>query len=61
MINKIEILRDVVSQDNVCLLVSAPLNLSLSEIMRQIKGHTSTKLFQEFPQLKKRYWVALLG
>ena len=24
--------------------------------MRRIKGRTSTKLFQEFPQLKKRYW-----
>jgi putative transposase len=24
--------------------------------MRRIKGLTSTKLFQEFPQLKKKYW-----
>src|SRR5262245_14968554 len=27
-----------------------------SEIMRQIKGRTSSKLFEEFPMLKKRYW-----
>jgi putative transposase len=53
---EIEILRGVVSQDHVHLLVSAPPNLSPSEIMRRIKGRTSTKLFQEFPQLKKRYW-----
>ncbi len=53
---EIEILRGVVSQDHVHLLVSAPPNISPSEIMRRIKGRTSTKLFQEFPQLKKRYW-----
>src|SRR5688572_1892115 len=27
-----------------------------SEIMRRIKGRTSSKLFEEFPNLKKRYW-----
>jgi len=53
---EIEILRGVVSQDHVHLLVSAPPNLSPSEIMRRIKGRTSTKLFQEYPHLKKRYW-----
>lgn len=53
---EIEILRGVVSQDHVHLLVSAPPNISPSEIMRRKKGSTSTKFFQEFPQLKKRYW-----
>ena len=53
---EIEIIRGVISQDHVHLLVSAPPNISASEIMRRIKGRTSTKLFQEFPQLKKRYW-----
>lgn len=27
-----------------------------SEIMRRVKGRTSTKLFETFPELKKRYW-----
>ena len=27
-----------------------------SEIMRRIKGNTSSRLFEEFPHLKKRYW-----
>jgi uncharacterized protein YeaO (DUF488 family) len=31
-------------------------NLAPSEIMRRIKGRTSTKLFETFPELKKRYW-----
>ena len=27
-----------------------------SEIMRRIKGRSSAKLFETFPELKKRYW-----
>ena len=27
-----------------------------SEIMRRIKGRTASKLFEEFPHIKKRYW-----
>jgi len=27
-----------------------------SEIMRQIKGNTASRLFEEFPPLKKKYW-----
>ena len=27
-----------------------------SEIMRRIKGRTSSKLFEEYPHLRKRYW-----
>jgi len=53
---EIEILRGVVSKDHVHLLVSAPPNISPSDIMRRIKGRSSTKLFQEFEHLKKRYW-----
>lgn len=53
---EIEILRGVISQDHVHLLVSAPPHISPSDIMRRIKGRSSTKLFQEFPHLKKRYW-----
>ena len=53
---EIEILRGVVSQDHVHLLVSAPPTLSPSEIMRRIKGRTSSKVFAEFPHVKKRYW-----
>jgi len=37
-------------------LVSAPPNMAPSEIMRRIKGRPSSKLFEEFTHLKKRYW-----
>lgn len=53
---EIKILRGVVSKDHVHLLVSSPPDISPSEIMRRIKGWTAQKLFEEYPQLKKRYW-----
>ena len=53
---EIRILKGVVSQDHVHILVSAPPELAPSAIMRRIKGRTSSKLFEEFPALKKRYW-----
>jgi putative transposase len=43
---EIEILRGVVSKDHIPLLVSAPPNISPSEIMRRLKGRSSTKVLQ---------------
>ena len=36
----------------------APLsvNMAPSEVMRRMKGRTSSKLFEELPHVKKRYW-----
>jgi len=53
---EIEILKGVVSKDHVHLLLSAPPNMAPSEIMRRIKGRSASKLFECYPQLKKRYW-----
>ena len=53
---EIRIVRGVVSKDHVHILVSCLLNMAPSEIMRRIKGRTSSKLFEEFPHVKKRYW-----
>lgn len=52
---EIRIVKGVVSKDHVHILVSAPPNMAPSEIMRRIKGNTSSRLFEEFPHLKKRY------
>ena len=57
----IEILKGVVSKDHVHLLVSAPPNMAPSEIMRRIKGRSSSKLFESYPDLKKRYWDVTFG
>ena len=53
---EIRIVKGVVSKGHVHILVSAPPDLAPSEIMRRIKGRSASKLFEEFPQLKKRYW-----
>lgn len=53
---EIRIIQGVVSKDHVPIRVSAPPELAPSAIMRRIKGRTSSKLFEEFPTLKKRYW-----
>lgn len=49
---EIEIIRGVVSKDHVHILVSAPPPMSPSEIMRRIKGRSSSKIFEEYPHLK---------
>ena len=54
--NDIYILKGVVSKDHIHLYVSYPPTLSVSEMMRKIKGMTSRKLQQEFPNLGKKYW-----
>jgi putative transposase len=53
---EIQILRSVVSKDHVHVLVSAPPTKAPSEIMRRIKGRSSTMVFDEFPHIKKKYW-----
>ncbi len=32
-----------------------------SEIMRRIKGRSSNKIFECFPELKRRYWGLIFG
>lgn len=54
--NDIQIISGRVSKDHVHLYISYPPKLSVSEIMRRIKGRSSRKIQEEFPQLHKRYW-----
>ena len=53
---EIRILSGVVSKDHVHVFVSDPPTMAPSEIVRRLKGRTASKLFEEFPKLKKRYW-----
>ena len=53
---EIRIIKGVVSKDHVHILVSSPPTMAPSEIMRRIKERSASKLFEEFPTLKKRYW-----
>ena len=54
--NDVYIMKGVVSSDHIHLHVSYSPKLSISDIVRRIKGRTARKLLQEYPQLKKRYW-----
>ncbi len=50
------IIEGALSGDHIHLFVEIPPNHSVSDFMRRVKGCTSRKIQQEFPELKKRYW-----
>ena len=52
----IRILKGVVSKDHVHMHIEYPPNLSISDIVKKLKGRTSRKLQMEFKELSKRYW-----
>ena len=52
----VRILKGVVSKDHVHMHIEYPPKLSVSDIVKRLKGRTSRKLQLEFPHLKKYYW-----
>ena len=54
--NQVEIVRGTVAKDHVHIYVFVPPYLSISKLVQYLKGKTSRKIQQEFPELKKRYW-----
>ncbi|BCD92324.1 hypothetical protein fh0823_24630 [Francisella halioticida] len=44
------------SKDHVHLYVSYPPHVSISNMVKRIKGMTSRKIQQEHPELNQRYW-----
>ena len=52
----VNILKGVVSKDHVHIHVEYPPSLSVSDMVKKIKGRTSRLLQQEFPSLGKKYW-----
>jgi putative transposase len=52
----VQILKGVVSKDHIHMHIEYPPKLSMSDLVKRLKGRTSRRLQQEFPQLKKRYW-----
>ncbi len=52
----VRILKGVVSKDHVHLHIEYPPSLSVSLLVKKLKGRTSHHLQQEFPVLGKRYW-----
>jgi putative transposase len=52
----IRILKGVVSKDHVHLHLSYPPRLSISDIVKRLKGRSAKILLEEYGELKKRYW-----
>lgn len=52
----VEILSGAVSVDHVHILVSIDPSISVSTLVKFLKGKTSHKLQMEFPELQKKYW-----
>ena len=52
----VRIVKGVVSKDHVHMLLEYPPSLSVSDLVKRLKGRTSRLLQQEFPELQKRYW-----
>ena len=52
----VEIVSGVLSSDHVHMFVEIPPHIAVSQFVQRVKGRTSRKIQQEFPDLKKRYW-----
>jgi putative transposase len=52
----VRILKGVVSKDHVHIQVEYPPKLTISDLMKRLKGRSSRLLQQEYPHLQKRYW-----
>ncbi len=55
-LNDIEIIQGRVSKNHIHLYISYPPKLSVSEIVKRLKGRSSKKIQEEFPQLGRKYW-----
>ncbi len=52
----VRILKGVVSKDHVHLHVSYRPKISVSDIVKRLKGRSARLMLDEFAELKKRYW-----
>ncbi|HSH19551.1 MAG TPA: IS200/IS605 family transposase [Draconibacterium sp.] len=52
----VQILKGVVSKDHIHMHVEYSPSLSLSILVKKLKGRSSRLLQQEFPELGKKYW-----
>ncbi|MCF6359406.1 MAG: IS200/IS605 family transposase [Cyclobacteriaceae bacterium] len=52
----VRILKGVVSKDHVHMHINYRPSQSISDLVKRLKGRSSRKLQEEFPELKKQYW-----
>jgi putative transposase len=54
--NNLKIISGAIDSDHVHMYLSIRPNLSISKIVQLLKGISSNKMMQEFPELQKKYW-----
>ena len=52
----VHILKGVVSKDHIHMHIEYPASVSISLLLKKLKGRTSHHLQLEFPTLRKQYW-----
>ena len=52
----VRILKGVVSKDHVHLHLSYPPKISVSDLVKRLKGRSARLMLDEFSELKRRYW-----
>jgi len=52
----VQILKGVVSKDHIHMHIEYPAKLSISDFVKRMKGRSSRRIQDEYPELKKRYW-----
>lgn len=53
---EVVIMRGAVSPDHIDMVLSAPAHMAPSKLVQFLKGRSSRRLQEEFPELRKRYW-----
>lgn len=52
----VTIMKGVVGKDHIHIHVEYPAKQSVSDMVKMLKGRTSRRLQEEFPEIGKRYW-----
>ena len=52
----VEIIKGHISRDHVHIFVSVPPHISVSQLVKSIKGKSSRKLMMEYKRLSKAFW-----
>jgi putative transposase len=52
----VEIIKGHISNDHVHIFLSVPPHLSISQLVKSIKGKSSRKLMMEYKRLSKAFW-----
>ena len=53
----VEILKGHISRDHVHIFVSIPTHISVSDLLKAVKGRTSRRMLMEFKPLSRQFWA----